>query len=144
MADDDRFDIIIVGAGAAGCVLARRLTEDPGQSVAMVEAGPDYGPDPTAWPEDLRYADEIVLEFHSWDYLHAGRPVDCPLPLPRARVVGSSSTINGCIWLRGSAADYDGWTALGNPGWSGARAGKRSPAGLASAWQRGQILRSMA
>ena len=118
MADDDRFDIVIVGAGAAGCVLACRLSEDAERRVALLEAGPDYGPDPAAWPEDLCYPDEIFLESHSWGYLHAGRPADRPLPLPRARVVGGSSTVNGCIWLRGSAADYDGWAALGNPGWS--------------------------
>ncbi len=118
MADDDRFDIVIVGAGAAGCVLAHRLSEDAERRVALLEAGPDYGPDPAAWPADLRYPDEIFLESHSWGYLHAGPPADRPLPLPRARVVGGSSTVNGCIWLRGSAADYDGWAALGNPGWS--------------------------
>jgi choline dehydrogenase len=118
MAGNGRFDIVIVGAGAAGCVLARRLSEDPHRHVALLEAGPDYGPDPAAWPEDLRYPDEIFLESHSWGYLHAARPTDRPLPLPRARVVGGSSTVNGCIWLRGSAADYDGWAALGNPGWS--------------------------
>ncbi len=118
MADNGRFDILIVGAGAAGCVLARRLTEDPNRRVALLEAGPDYGLDPTAWPADLRYPDEIVLDSHSWGYIHAGRPTDRPLPLPRARVVGGSSAVNGCIWLRGSAADYDGWAALGNPGWS--------------------------
>jgi choline dehydrogenase len=118
MTDDGRFDIVIVGAGAAGCVLARRLTEDPGRRVALLEAGPDYGPDPAVWPADLRYPDEVFPDSHPWSYLHAGRPTDRPLPLPRARVVGGSSTINGCIWLRGSASDYDGWAALGNPGWS--------------------------
>jgi len=118
MKDDDQFDVVVVGAGPAGCVLARRLTEDPGRTVVLVEAGPDYGPDSAAWPADLRYPDEIFLESHSWGYLHAGRPADRPLPLPRARVVGGSSAVNGCIWLRGSAADYDGWAALGNPGWS--------------------------
>jgi len=117
MTDDGQVDVVVVGAGPAGCVLARRLTEDPGRTVALLEAGPDYGPDPAAWPEDLRYPDEIFLESHSWGYLHAGRPADSPLPLPRARVVGGSSTVNGCIWLRGSAADYDSWAVLGNPGW---------------------------
>jgi choline dehydrogenase len=118
MAGDGRFDVVIVGAGPAGCVLARRLTEDPGRTVALLEAGPDYGPDPAAWPADLRDPGDIRPDSHPWGYLHAGRPADRPLPLPRARVVGGSSTVNACVWLRGSAADYDGWAALGNPGWS--------------------------
>ena len=49
MAEDVAFDIVIVGAGPAGCVLARRLTEDPERSIALLEAGPDYGADPAAW-----------------------------------------------------------------------------------------------
>jgi choline dehydrogenase len=118
MVGEGRFDIVVVGAGPAGCVLAHRLTENPERSVALVEAGPDYGSDPTLWPEDLRDPTEIWPDSHPWGYLHAGRPADRPLPLPRARVVGGSSTINACVWVRGSAADYDGWAALGNPGWS--------------------------
>ena len=118
MAEDDRFDIVVVGAGPAGCVLARRLTEDPQRRVALVEAGPDYGPDPGTWPADLRDPTWIWLDYHPWGYLNAGRPADRPLPLPRARIVGGSSTVNACIWLRGSAADYDAWAGLGNPGWS--------------------------
>ncbi len=113
-----RFDVVIVGAGAAGCVLARRLTEDPIRTVALLEAGPDYGPDPAAWPAEMRDPSDIWPESHPWGYFHAGRSADRPLPLPRARVVGGSSTINGGIWLRGSALDYDEWAALGNPGWS--------------------------
>jgi choline dehydrogenase len=112
-----RFDVVLVGAGPAGCVLASRLTEDPGRTVALLEAGPDYGPDPDAWPAELRNATWIWPDSHPWGYLHAGRPADRPLPLPRARVVGGSSAINACAWLRGSAADYDEWGALGNPGW---------------------------
>ena len=116
--DNGPFDIVVVGAGAAGCVLARRLTEDPACRVTLLEAGPDYGPNLTAWPEDLRYPDEIFLDSHSWGYHHAGWSADRPLMLPRARVIGGSSTVNGCIWVRGSAADYDAWAELGNPGWS--------------------------
>src|SRR5215207_7735630 len=118
MADDGRFDIVVVGAGPAGCVLARRLTEDPERRVALLEAGPDYGPDPNDWPADLHDSTWIWPDSHPWGYLHAGRPADRPLPLPRARIVGGTTTVNGCVWLRGSAADYDGWAALGNPGWS--------------------------
>ena len=117
MADDGAFDVVVVGAGPAGCVVARRLTEDRGRTVALLEAGPDYGPEPAAWPAELRDPTEIFPNSHPWGYLHAGRPVDRPLPLPRARVVGGSSTVNACVWLRGSAGDYDEWAALGNPGW---------------------------
>jgi choline dehydrogenase len=118
VAGDGPFDIVLVGAGPAGCVLARRLTEDPRRTVALLEAGPDYGPDPADWPEELRDPSDIFPDSHPWGYQHAGRPADRLLPLPRARVVGGSSAINGCIWVRGSAADYDEWAALGNPGWS--------------------------
>lgn len=117
MTGDGLFDTVIVGAGPAGCVLANRLTEDADHRVALVEAGPDYGPDPMAWPADLRDPTAPWPESHPWGYLHAGRPADRPFPLPRARIVGGSSTINAAWWLRGSAADYDGWAAAGNPGW---------------------------
>lgn len=118
MAGDGQFDIVVVGAGAAGCVLAGRLTEDPARTVALLEAGPDYGPEPTAWPAELRDPSNIFPDSHPWGYVHAGRTADRPLSLPRARVVGGSSTVNACVWARGSAADYDDWAALGNPGWS--------------------------
>jgi choline dehydrogenase len=114
----DRFDVVVVGAGPAGCVLANRLTEEGGRSVCVLEAGPDYGPDPAGWPADLRDPTLVWYQSHPWGYQHAGRPPDRPLPLPRARVVGGSSTVNACYWLRGSAADYDSWAGLGNPGWS--------------------------
>jgi choline dehydrogenase len=65
----------------------------------------------------LRDAGTFYPESHPWGYLHTGRPADSPLPLPRARVVGGSSAINACVWLRGSAADYDGWASRGNSGW---------------------------
>jgi choline dehydrogenase len=102
----------IVGAGAAGCVLAARLTEDPAHRVAVIEAGPDY-PSIDALPEDLRDARRSAGS-HDWGYADevTGGPV------ARARVVGGCSATNGTVALRGTVRDFDGWAARGNPGWS--------------------------
>jgi choline dehydrogenase len=117
MAADAVFDVVIVGAGPAGCVLASRLTEEANRTVALIEAGPDYGADRSAWPADLRDPWQIWRESHTWGFTHANRPPGRLSALERAKVVGGSSTVNACMWLRGSAADYDGWAGLGNSGW---------------------------
>ncbi len=118
MADSTRFDVIIVGSGPAGCVLASRLTEDVGRKVLLIEAGPDYGGDSADWPPELLDSTTVPTESHPWGFQHVPRDDAGDLGLPRGRVVGGTSTINGCIWLRGSAADFDAWAAAGNPGWS--------------------------
>ncbi|MGH8953265.1 MAG: GMC family oxidoreductase [Acidimicrobiia bacterium] len=113
MAKGPGFDVLIVGGGPAGAVLANRLTADANRSVLLVEAGPDYGGDVADWPADLLFSQQQPLTSHSWGLHDAGSGNF----LPRARLLGGSSAVNACYWIRGSAADYDEWEARGNPGW---------------------------
>lgn len=105
-------DVAIVGGGAAGCVLAARLSEQPDRTVVLIDAGPDY-PDPEALPEDLRSGWRSAGS-HDWGL----KDEQTGTPVARARVVGGCSATNGTIALRGASADFDGWARLGNPGWS--------------------------
>lgn len=110
------FDYIVVGAGTAGCVLVNRLCAS-GASVCLLEAGP------SDWHPFIHLPAGYVKTIHNrsltWDFnVEPGPVVDRSFALPQGRVLGGSSSINGLSHVRGQRADYDGWAADGNPGWS--------------------------
>jgi choline dehydrogenase len=113
----DSFDYVIVGAGTAGCVLASRLSEDPGTTVCVLEAGPrDWHPF-IHIPAGFMYT--LVNPRLNW--LYASEPSEWTggrrIPAPRGKTLGGSSSINGHIYNRGQRLDYDGWAQRGNRGW---------------------------
>ena len=117
-----KYDVVIVGAGSAGCTLASRLTEDPDRTVILLEAGPDY-PDFESYPDDLKYGYNQVASAvdapHNWSFTAVPTPEQGnTMPVPRGRVVGGSSAINGQVLLRGVPEDYDNWASWGNDEWS--------------------------
>lgn len=112
------FDFIIVGAGSAGCVLANRLSADPGSSVCLIEAGPRDRSPLIHVPIGLAFL--FAHETLNWRYqtepqTHAGNR---RIYTPRGKVLGGSSAINGMVYMRGHPSDYDEWAAAGNTGWS--------------------------
>src|SRR4051812_10125365 len=114
---DKHYDYIIVGAGSAGCVLAARLTETPGVRILLLEAGrPDQG-----WQIDMPAAVGSLLssDRFNWNYTSEPEPFldGRQLTHPRGKVLGGSSSINGMVYIRGHARDYDGWEQAGASGW---------------------------
>lgn len=112
----DLFDIVVVGAGSAGCALARRLTDDPSVNVALVEAGGQpHHPHIAAPTEYFKlWGTEIDWNYESVPQAGtAGRRHR----LPRGRVLGGTSALNGMVYLRGAHQDFDGWAAAGCTGW---------------------------
>ena len=108
VASGTRFDVLVVGGGSAGCVLAARLSEEPGRRVCLVEAGPDYGAHGDGrWPADMLDARWLAFS-HSWETDRDDRSQ------LRARIIGGCSAHNACIVIAGEPADYDEW----GEGWS--------------------------
>jgi choline dehydrogenase len=114
---DEVFDYVIVGGGAAGSILANRLTEDAATTVCVLEAGP------TDWHPFLHipagFIKAIFNSAFTWQF--SSEPTDNTngrrVPIPQGRTLGGSTSINGLAYTRGQPADYDGWAAAGNNGW---------------------------
>ena len=110
-------DYVIVGAGSAGCAIAFRLTE-AGHTVTILEFGGDDRSPLIQMPAALSYP--MNMERYDWGYWSepephlGGRQLACP----RGKVIGGSSSINGMVYVRGHAKDFDTWAEMGASGWS--------------------------
>ena len=115
-----KYDVVIIGAGSAGAILAARLSEDPQRSVLLLEAGPDY-PHFEHLPEEVKYGYatevDIMTSSHNWQFVGKATDQAPPMLVPRGKVTGGSSAINGQVFLRGVPEDYDSWAAMGNNQW---------------------------
>jgi predicted dehydrogenase (TIGR03970 family) len=119
-----KYDVVIIGAGAAGSVLASRLAANPKTSVLLLEAGPDY-PDPAQLPDDIKFGHtrfaEALDSKHNWALRGTITEEQGEIYVAQGKVVGGGSSINGQAMQRGFPEDFDSWAALGNDEWSYAK-----------------------
>lgn len=115
--DVDSFDYVIVGSGAAGAILANRLSAD-GSTVCVLEAGP---PDHSPFLHiPAGFIKAVFNKKYAWQFSSEGteQTQGRRIPIPQGRTLGGSTSINGLVYNRGQAADFDHWASLGNTGWS--------------------------
>lgn len=113
----DTYDYVVIGAGAAGSIIAARLTENPGTTVCVLEAGPSdlrpYVYVPAGFVKTLKQ-DAITWQFKTEPTEHTGNR---PIEATQGRVVGGSGSVNGMVYNRGLPSDFDQWAQFGNRGW---------------------------
>ena len=114
MTEKAGYDIVVVGGGAAGCVVAARLSEDGTRRVLLLEAGPDHR---ALMPADVRDGWRPTTG-HDWGYVAEPDAAGVARPLPRGKLLGGCSSTNATFALRGHPGDYDAWAQAGNDGWS--------------------------
>ncbi len=119
--DSKDFDFIVIGAGAAGCLLANRLSRDPATRVALIEAGSSDLDFPLNVKTTLPVGNVFLLPDarYNWQHVYRGGPQvnGRQIPCPRGKLFGGCTSVNGTVYMRGHATDYDEWAALGNDGW---------------------------
>ena len=119
-----KYDVIVVGGGAAGSVLAGRLAQNPNTSVLLLEAGKDY-PDPANLPDEIRFGHTRFAESpdseHNWALRGTITEEQGEIHVAQGKVIGGGSSINGQAMQRGLPEDFDLWASLGNEEWSYAK-----------------------
>src|ERR1700739_4193764 len=104
-------DVVIVGGGSAGAVLAARLSQDPARSVLLLEAGHAYAPD--AFPREVLDAGVLADPGHDWGYTARATDQEPSMPAARGKVLGGSSAVNAAVAIRPRPADFAKWGARG-------------------------------
>jgi choline dehydrogenase len=119
---EEAWDVIVVGAGSAGCVIAARLSEDPSRKVLLLEGGGTDRSDLCKVPGMVSIIHTVpqVKKKYDWGYKTSPRTetLDRKIPYMRGKVLGGSSAINGMVFVRGHRSNYDGWAEDGCPGWA--------------------------
>jgi choline dehydrogenase len=115
--ETESYDFIVIGAGSAGAVVANRLSADPRNKVLLLEAGPASHP----W-SFIPVGSARLITNPAANWLYSAEPEANTegrrIPVPRGRLLGGTSAINGMAFVRGQAQDFDGWAQMGNQGWS--------------------------